>query len=97
MRPYDSARYLKTEDEINEYLQLMSEDGDPVEIAHALGVVARARGVSGLAEETGLTRQAIYKALGEGGNPEFSTITKVANALGFKVKLVPASKTKTAA
>jgi probable addiction module antidote protein len=49
--------------------------------------------MTGLAERTGLTRQSLYKALGEGGNPEFSTIAKVAEALGFKIRLVPASKT----
>lgn len=97
-RAFDSARYLESEEEIGEYLQAMSEDGNPAEIAHALGVVARARGMSELAQKTGLTRQALYKALGENGNPEFATITKVADALGFKVTLVPSdSPHKTAA
>jgi probable addiction module antidote protein len=91
-RSFDAARYLETEEEIEEYLVAMSENGDPAEIAHALGVIARARGMTGLAERTGLTRQSLYKALGEGGNPEFSTIAKVAEALGFKIRLVPASK-----
>jgi probable addiction module antidote protein len=89
-RVFDPARYLESEEEIEEYLLAMSENGDPAEIAHALGVVARARGMSDLAQKTGLTRQALYKALGENGNPELATITKVANALGFKITLVPA-------
>jgi probable addiction module antidote protein len=58
-RVFDPARYLESEEEIEEYLLAMSENGDPAEIAHALGVVARARGMSDLAQKTGLTRQAL--------------------------------------
>lgn len=91
-RPYDSAEYLDSEEAIAEYLAATCEDGSPQEIAHALGVVARARGVTDLARRTGLSRQALYKALSGEGNPEFATVAKVAEALGFRLSLVPAGR-----
>jgi probable addiction module antidote protein len=67
------------------YLDGAFADGDANEIADALGVVARARGMSQLAEETGLSRQALYKALNSDGNPEFATVLKVIRALGYRL------------
>jgi probable addiction module antidote protein len=93
-RDYDPARYLNTDEAIEEYLLATCEDGEPAEIAHALGVVARARGISDLARKTGLTRQALYKALSGEGNPEFGTIAKVARALGFRLALVRPSQSR---
>ncbi|WP_176084245.1 addiction module antidote protein [Martelella sp. HB161492] len=87
-RAFDSAEYLETEDDFAEYLALSAESGDAQEMAHALGVVARARGITDIARKTGLTRQAIYKALSGEGNPEFLTITKVADALGYRLSFV---------
>ncbi|MAM10350.1 MAG: putative addiction module antidote protein [Rhizobiaceae bacterium] len=87
-RPYDSAEYLETEEDFADYLALAAESGDPQELAHALGVVARARGISDVARQTGLSRQAIYKALSGEGNPEFATIMKVADVLGYRVAFV---------
>lgn len=89
---WDSAEYLKTEDDIAEYMAACMDEGsdDPAFIAHALGVVARARNISQLARETGLTREGIYKALSGEGNPSFATVLKVAKALGFKMTLTPA-------
>jgi probable addiction module antidote protein len=87
-RAFDPAHYLTTEESQNEYLQVTCEDGTPAEIAHALGVVARARGITDLARKTGLTRQALYKALSGEGNPEMATIAKVAGALGYRLSLV---------
>ncbi|WP_079212852.1 addiction module antidote protein [Brucella pituitosa] len=88
-REYDPARYLNSEDAISEYIALASESGDPHELAMALGVVAKARGITEVARQTGLSRQAIYKALDVDGNPALGTISKVADALGFKLSLVP--------
>jgi len=88
-REFDAARYLETDEAIEEYLAAASESGDPQQIAQALGVIARARGMSDLSRATGLPRQSLYKALSGEGNPEFGTITKVADALGFKLSLVP--------
>jgi probable addiction module antidote protein len=88
---YDSADYLKTEEDVAAYLDAVMEEGgdDPAYIAHALGVIARARNMSQLARDTGLTREGLYKALSGEGNPSFATVLKVAQALGLKLKLTP--------
>ena len=85
--PYDTADYLKTEEDMALYLQAcMDEAGDDAAfIASALGTIARARGMSQLARDTGLGRESLYKALSGEGNPSFSTILKVVNALGLKL------------
>jgi len=70
---------------IEEYLIAAFETEDAAFITDAFGIVARARGMSALASDTGLSRQALYKALSEGGNPEFATIMKVVRALGFRL------------
>lgn len=88
-REYDPARYLTSEEEQADYLRLTCEDGTPSEIARALGVVARACGITDLSRKTGLTRQALYKALSGEGNPELGTIAKVAEALGYRLAIVP--------
>ncbi|HEY4082829.1 MAG TPA: addiction module antidote protein [Burkholderiaceae bacterium] len=92
--PWDSAEYLKTEQDIVEYMAACMEEGgdDPAFIAHALGVVARARNMSQLARETGLTREGLYKALSADGNPSFATVMKVAAALGLRLSFTSASR-----
>ncbi|MCC6946445.1 MAG: putative addiction module antidote protein [Bradyrhizobiaceae bacterium] len=85
--PWDSADYLKTDKDIAYYLEAVFEDGDPELIAHALGDVARAKGMKKIAAETGLGRESLYKALSAEGNPEFATILKVMRALGLKLKV----------
>ena len=89
--PYDSAEYLKTEEDIADYIEACMEEGgdDPAFIAHSLGVVAKARNMSQIARDTGMTREGLYKALSGEGNPSFATVVKVARALGFKVSLRP--------
>ncbi|WP_339915168.1 addiction module antidote protein [uncultured Brevundimonas sp.] len=82
---YDSAVVLDTPEAVQEYLADAFESEDAALIAHALGVVARAVGMTKLAEQTGLTRPALYKALSSDGNPEFGTVLKVAHALGFRL------------
>ncbi len=84
--PFDAAAYLDTAESIEFFLEDAFEDSDPAFIAHAIGIVARAKGMTQLAADTGLTRQALYKALSAEGNPEFATVLKVANALGFRLK-----------
>lgn len=86
--PWDSAEILDSNEAIEAYLIATCEDGTPSEIAHALGVVARASGMSELSAKTGLSRQALYKALSGQGNPEFATIAKVADGLGFRLTVV---------
>ncbi len=89
-RPFDPAAYLDSPEAILFYLDGAFVDGDAGEIADALGVVARTRGMSQLAEKTGLTRQALYKALSSDGNPEFATVLKVIRSLGFRLHPEPA-------
>jgi probable addiction module antidote protein len=88
-RPFDPAVYLDNPEAMLAYLDGAFSDGDVKEIADALGVVARARGMSRLAEDSGLTRQALYKALSGEGNPEFATVLKVIRALGLRLHPTP--------
>ena len=84
---YDSADYLKTDADIVAYLKACLEEGsdNAAYMAHALGVAARAYGMLRLAKETGLAREALYRALSASGNPSLTTITKVLKALGIKL------------
>jgi probable addiction module antidote protein len=83
--PYDTADHLKTAEDIAAYLEAVFEDGDPALITYALGVIARAEGMTEIAKATGLTRASLYKALSPDGNPEFATVLKVITALGLKL------------
>ena len=85
LRPYDSAAYLKNEEDVANYLEAIFEDGDPALIAHALGVVARSKGMAKIAKKTGLGRESLYKALSREGNPELLTVLKVVQALGLRL------------
>jgi len=87
---YDTAEYLETEEDIRLYLKACQEDGDPALIAAALGDIARARNMSKLAKEAGLTRAGLYKALSAEGNPSLATVAKIAKALGLKITVQPA-------
>lgn len=84
-RPWDAAEYLETGEDIAAYLEAAFEEGDPSLVAAALGDIARAKGMTQIARETGLGRESLYKALSPEGNPEFSTIMKVVGALGLKL------------
>ena len=86
-RPFDPAEFLDSDESIEEYVRAASEDGDAPAIARALGVVARARGISALSRQTGIPRTTLYKALSGQGNPELATVAKVARALGFRLTL----------
>lgn len=83
--PWDPAEHLETEEDMAIYLEAALEDGEPSLAAAALGDIARARGMSQLARETGLGRESLYKALSPDGNPELSTIMKVIQALGLRL------------
>lgn len=84
---WETATYLKTDEDIQDYLEACIEEAgdDPSFIVHALGVVARAKNMSQLARDTGLSREGLYKALSEEGNPTFATVAKVAKALGVQI------------
>ena len=84
---YDVTEYLETEADMAAYLNAALEDGDPAVLSTALGDIARAKGMTQLARETGISRDGLYKALSPTGNPSFATVQKVINALGMKVEV----------
>lgn len=90
---WDAAEHLETEEDILLYFDACVEEdpGDGSLIRHALGDIARARGMTNLARETGISREGLYKALSSEGNPEFATIMKVMKALGMKLRAHSAS------
>jgi probable addiction module antidote protein len=89
---WDPSAHLESEEDIAAYLQAAFEEGDPTLIAAALGDIARAKGMSQIARDTGLGRESLYKALSAEGNPEFATILKVVEALGLKLHALPAAE-----
>lgn len=91
LRKWDSAQHLKTEEDMQAYLQACIEEAgdDAAFIAKALGIIAKARGMSQLSKETGLGRESLYKALSGENNPSFDTILKVTHALGLKLSFQP--------
>lgn len=84
---WDSAEHLQSDEDIKLYLEACFEEAgdDPAFIIHALGVIARAKNMSQLARDTGITREGLYKAFSSEGNPTFATVTKVARALGLQI------------
>jgi probable addiction module antidote protein len=82
---WDSAELLDSPEAIAAYVEAAFEDGDTALIAHALGVVARARGMTQIAHDAGMSRDAVYKALSRDGNPTLATLSKVMAALGLRL------------
>ncbi len=91
---YDVAEHLRTPEEMAAYLEACMEeaDGDAAFIAKALGDIARAKGMSQVASDAGLSRESLYKALSGERSPGFDTILKVIDALGLKLHAQPAGK-----
>lgn len=89
-RPWDSSEFLDSPDAIAAYLEAALEDGDPALFTHALGQVARAKGMSQIAGEAGLSREALYRALSIDGDPRLSTLSGVMKALGLRIAVAPA-------
>ena len=89
--PYDVSAQLRTPEEMAAYLDawLTEAPEDVTGIARALGDIARARGMTQVAKDAGLSRESLYKALGENGNPSFATVLKVARALGVRLHALP--------
>ena len=92
LRRWDSAEHLKTPEDMALYLEAcLQEAGDDAAfVAKAIGNIARAKGMSQLANETGMGRESLYKALSGEGNPSFATILKVTRALGIELHALPA-------
>ena len=85
LTPFDPAELLDDAETIAFYLEEAFATDDPVYIAHALGTIARAKGMTEIARKTGLSRESLYKALSKDGNPEFATVLKVLHALDLKI------------
>ena len=86
---FDIADYLDSNEMIAEYLNTILEEGDNTEIVTAIGHIAKAIGMTKIAEETGLSRPSLYKALSDGAKPQFSTIMKVLKAIGGQIRVNP--------
>lgn len=82
---FDPAEYIKTEADVAAYLTAIIEENDPALLAAALGDIARARGMSEIASASGITREALYKALRPNAQPRFDTISRVCTALGVRL------------
>src|SRR5262245_46818343 len=87
---FDAAEYLNTPERQAAYITAAFEAGDPAFVRDAIGTVARARGMAEIAKKADLNRESLYKALGESGNPEFSTVLRVLQALGLTLSAHPA-------
>ena len=88
--PWKTEDHLETLEDIAAYLEAVFEDGDPELIGHALGTIARSKGMTEVARRSGLGRQSLYKALSPQGRPEFATVLKVVRALGLRLTVTAA-------
>ncbi|MBF0143762.1 MAG: putative addiction module antidote protein [Magnetococcales bacterium] len=86
---FDPSRYLDSEEVIAEFLSQVMADGDTDELLMAIGQIARSRGLSVVAQETGLGRESLYKVFTPGSKPRFDTVMKVMRALGVRLHAVP--------
>jgi probable addiction module antidote protein len=86
---WDPAEYLETNEQIAVYLEDIFKSGDSDLIITAIGDVARARGMSKIADETNRGRESLYKSFSQGGNPSFEAVLKVLSSLGFNLKPAP--------
>ena len=87
---FDMAQHIKTDADVAEYLSQVLEDGDPGELAAALGHIAKARGMTDIAKASGIKREALYKALRPNAQPRLETVQRVCKALGVKLSAVVA-------
>ncbi len=86
---WDAAEHLETQEDMAAYLEAALEDGDPYLVVAALGDIARSKGMTNIARETGLGRESLYKSLSLEGNPEFATVLKVIQSLGLRLRATP--------
>lgn len=85
---FDAAEYLETETDIQEFLKNATEEGDTKHLIHCLGVAARAKGMTEVAQKAGVTRASLYKSLEDGANPKIDTIVKVLGVFGCKLSVI---------
>ncbi|RUU56472.1 addiction module antidote protein [Mesorhizobium sp. M2C.T.Ca.TU.002.02.1.1] len=93
---WDAAKFLDTEEDIVAYLDAVMEEGDLSFLCKALGDVARSRGMTEIAKKTGMSRESLYKALSEKGNPSLSTVAAVLEAMGLRLSVAPREQTHAA-
>ena len=86
LRPHDPARYLETDQDVAEFLDAVLEDGDPATIADSIGIVARARGMSEVAREIGVSRESLFQALGDESRSELGALTQALKSLGQRLR-----------
>jgi probable addiction module antidote protein len=86
---WDAAEHLETKEDMVAYLESALEDGDPNLVVAALGDIARSKGMTNIARETGLGRESLYKSLSLEGNPEFATVLRVIQSLGIRLRATP--------
>jgi probable addiction module antidote protein len=91
-KAFDAAAYLETEEDVVAYMTEALASSDAAIVAHALGVVARARGMSRIARETGFSRESLYRALSADGNPELATVLRIMEAIGLRLTAESVSK-----
>jgi probable addiction module antidote protein len=88
-KAFDASKYLDTDEAVAEYITEALHTLDFETVTHAIGVAAKARGMTRIAEETGLSRESLYKALSGDGHPQFDTIARVIKALGLRIRVEP--------
>ncbi len=88
---FDIAEYLDSNEMIAEYLNAVLEEGNDADIITAIGHIAKAVGMTKIAEKTGMSRPSLYKALSDGAKPQFETIMKVLKAIGGQIRVTPVS------
>lgn len=96
-KKWDAADFLDSPEAIAAYVEAVLEDGDPALIASALGTIARSKGMTQIARETGLTRAGLYKALSVDGDPRLTTFLGVMKSLGLSIAVHPTASNKDAA
>lgn len=87
---FDIAKHLKTDEDIREFLQEVAKTGDTSDFIHALNTAARAKGISKLAKQMGVSRTSLYKSLSGETNPGFDTINSLVHALGYRLEITEA-------
>ena len=92
LEEFDMVEFLQSDQAIAEYLTAVMEDGDAALLAAAMGDIARAKGMAEISRKSGLTREALYKALRPGAQPRFDTIQRVCGALGVRLKAEPVER-----
>jgi probable addiction module antidote protein len=94
LKVWDASEHLDSEEMIFAYMNAAIEDGDPALFTAALGDIARARGMTDIAKKAGVSRESLYRALSNEGNPEFATVVKVMKAMGLRMSIAAEEQEK---